>query len=115
MITKPTPTQRAVLALLAEQGSARLLSGSRILKAMDLGVDGQPVGVALQMNVVTPYHLKAHGLIERVESNMPGHWWRLTAAGREFASAQRCAEFETEYRDYREDFNRRRRGRSMHY
>ncbi len=89
MDTKPlTPTQRAVLHLLQQHGSAAFQGqqgrqqGDRALRSWE----GR-YGLVIEAYQGPEYFLKNRGLIERFESNAPGHWYRLTEDGARRASS----------------------------
>ena len=83
MDKKPlTSTQRIVLRLLKEHGSAAIM-GQHGRKGMGRKLRswaGQ-FGLVIEAYQGPDYFLERRGLIERVESNAPGAWYRLTEDG----------------------------------
>lgn len=80
MDNKPlTPTQKQVLTLMRKHGLTAFMSAKGVRNGLQsqMGRDGFLIA-AYQ----GPDHfLRARGLIERVERNVPGYWYRLTEDG----------------------------------
>jgi DNA-binding MarR family transcriptional regulator len=89
MDKKPlTPTQRRILKLLAEHGSAAIMGQrGRVGMAREMRVYNSNYGVVIEAYQGPDYFLKNRGLIERSPSNAPGCWYRLTDDGRRRAAA----------------------------
>jgi hypothetical protein len=86
-----TPTQRVILRLLHENGSA-CFQGQRRRKGMKRTLRHWicEEGLVIEAYQTPEFFLQARGLLEITQSNAPGRWYRLTADGvRRAAALQR--------------------------
>lgn len=80
---KITPMQRRILkAMDADDLGFAAFTGERARKAGFGVFDAKHGGIVIRAYQNPEFFLKGRGLIERVERNVPGYWYRITEDGR---------------------------------
>ncbi len=82
-----TKRQRQILALMLMHGTTRFFGGTRLFKYTNAYEDGFTITAYQDPELF----LERRGLIERVERNASGRWYKLTASGH--AAACRVSRF----------------------
>jgi hypothetical protein len=83
MTDRLTPMQSKILAAMrADETGFAAFTGEAARKFGFAILQAKHGGIIIRAYGTPEYFLKARGLIERVERNVPGNWYKLTAAAR---------------------------------